>query len=80
MRRLDAVIHSNPEIMGGTPIFIGTRVPIRTLLDYFKAGQPLDEFLQDFPTVAREQAIAALEQAMEALLERARSRHTHGAT
>lgn len=73
MKRHDAVIHSNPEIMGGTPVFIGTRVPLQTLLDYLEAGQPLDDFLEDFPTVAREQAIAALEQAMEALLERARS-------
>lgn len=63
MKRHDAVIHSHPEVMGGTPVFIGTRVPLQTLLDYLEAGQPLDEFLDDFPTVAREQAIAALEQA-----------------
>lgn len=57
--------------MGGTPVFVGTRVPVETLLDYLKAGQPLSEFLEDFPTVTREQAVAALEQAKEALLARA---------
>ena len=72
MKQSDPVIHSDPEIMGGTPVFVGTRVPLATLLDYLEAGQPLSEFLEDFPTVTREQAIAALEQAKEALLARAR--------
>ena len=53
-------------------MFVGTRVPFQTLLDYLEAGQPLSEFLEDFPTVSKEQAIAALEQAKEALLARAR--------
>lgn len=66
------LVQSDPEIMGGTPVFVGTRVPLQTLLDYLEAGQPLGDFLEDFPTVAREQAIAVLEQAMEALLARAR--------
>jgi uncharacterized protein (DUF433 family) len=48
--------------MGGTPVFVGTRVPLATLLDYLEAGQPLSEFLEDFPTVTREQARAAVEQ------------------
>ncbi len=65
------VVHSDPEIMSGTPVFVGTRVPFQTLLDYLEAGQPLSEFLEDFPTVSKEQAIAALEQAKEALLARA---------
>ena len=65
------VIHCDPEIMGGTPVFVGTRVPFQTLLDYLEAGDPLDEFLDDFPTVSREQAVAALEQAKDALLARA---------
>jgi uncharacterized protein (DUF433 family) len=65
------VVHSDPEIMSGTRVFVGTRVPFRTLFDYLAAGQPLSEFLEDFPTVSRKQAIAALEQAKEALLERA---------
>jgi uncharacterized protein (DUF433 family) len=73
MKRTESVIHSDPEIMGGTPVFVGTRVPLATLLDYLGAGQPLSEFLKDFPTVTKEQAVAALEQAKEALLARARS-------
>ena len=67
------VVHSNPDIMGGTPVFVGTRVPLQTLLDYLEAGDPLSEFLEDFPTVSREQAVAALEQAKDALLARAHS-------
>ena len=65
------VVHSDPEIMGGTPVFVGTRVPFQTLLDYLKAGDPLAEFLEDFPTVSQEQAVSALEQAKDALLARA---------
>ena len=67
------VVHSDPEVMGGTPVFVGTRVPFQTLLDYLEAGDPLAEFLEDFPTVSREQAVAALEQAKDALLARAHS-------
>ena len=67
------VVHSDPEIMGGTPVFVGTRVPFQTLLDYLEAGDPLSEFLEDFPTVSREQAVAALEQAKDALPARAHS-------
>lgn len=65
------VVHSDPEILGGTPVFVGTRVPFQNLLDYLEAGDPLDEFLKDFPSVTREQAVAALEQAKEALLAHA---------
>jgi uncharacterized protein (DUF433 family) len=68
-----SVVHSDPEIMSGTPVFVGTRVPFQTLIDYLEAGQPLSDFLEDFPTVSKEQAVAALEQAKEALLARARS-------
>lgn len=60
-----AVVHSDPEILGGTPVFVGTRVPVKTLYDYLEAGDTLDEFLNDFPSVTREQAIAALELARE---------------
>jgi uncharacterized protein (DUF433 family) len=67
-----AAVHSDPEIMSGTVVFAGTRVPFQTLIDYIEAGQPLSEFLEDFPTVSSEQAIAALEQAKEALLTVAR--------
>lgn len=64
-------VHSDPEIMSGTPVFIGTRVPFQALLDYIEAGQSLSEFLEDFPTVSKDLAIDALEQAKEALLARA---------
>jgi uncharacterized protein (DUF433 family) len=62
------VFHSDPDILGGTPVFVGTRVPVRTLLDYLAAGDTLEEFLDHFPTVSREQAVAALEQANELLV------------
>ncbi len=62
-------IHSDPEILGGTPVFVGTRVPFQTLLDYLEAGDPLAEFLEDFPTVTREQAVAGLEAAKDRLFE-----------
>jgi len=58
-----SVIHSDPEILGRTPVFIGTRVPLRNLIDYLEGGYSLDEFLEDFPSVSREQAVAALEAA-----------------
>ncbi len=54
------VIHSDPDILGGTPVFVGTRVPVQALIDYLEGGHPLEEFLDDFPTVTRELAIAAL--------------------
>ena len=59
------VVHSDPDILGGTPVFVGTRVPVKTLYDYLEAGDSLDEFLNDFPSVTREQAVAALELARE---------------
>lgn len=58
-----SVVVSDPEIMGGTPCFRGTRVPIDSLIDYLEAGDSLDEFLDNFPSVSREAAIAALEEA-----------------
>ncbi len=66
-----AVIQSDPEILGGTPVFAGTRVPVQNLIDYLEAGDTLDEFLEAFPSVSREQAIAVLEIAREALNTRA---------
>ena len=68
MPSLQLPIHSDPEIMGGTPVFVGTRVPLQTLLDYLEAGDPLDEFLEDFPSVSREQAVGALEAGKTLLL------------
>ena len=70
--RSKAVVHSDPDILGGTPVFAGTRVPFQALMDYLEAGHPLSDFLKDFPTVTRKQALAALEQAKEALLSDAR--------
>jgi uncharacterized protein (DUF433 family) len=61
MPESSAVIHSNPNILGGTPVFVGTRVPVQTLLDYLEAGDSLDVFLDHFPSVTREKAVAALE-------------------
>ncbi|AFZ57257.1 MAG: DUF433 domain-containing protein [Dolichospermum sp. DEX189] len=61
------IIHSDPDILGGTPVFVGTRVPIKTLLDYLEAGDSLDVFLDHFPSVTHKQAIAALELAKEML-------------
>jgi uncharacterized protein (DUF433 family) len=66
------VVHSDPEILGGTPVFIGTRVPLRNLIDYLEGGNCLDEFLDDFPSVSRDQAIAVLEAAHEVLTASAR--------
>jgi uncharacterized protein (DUF433 family) len=67
------VVHSDPEILGGTPVFVGTRVPLQNLVDYLSAGDTLEDFLHSFPTVSREQAVAALEQAGEALAHVARA-------
>ena len=61
------VVHSDPNVLGGTPVFVGTRVPLQNLIDYLEAGDSLDDFLDSFPSVTREQAIAALELAREAL-------------
>ena len=68
MASAEQVIHTDPDILGGTPVFIGTRVPVQALIDYIEGGHPLADFLDDFPTVSREQAIAALEQAKELLV------------
>lgn len=62
----DPLITSSPERMGGTPVFAGTRVPVQTLFDYLEAGDPLSEFLVDFPNVTREHAVAVLELARKA--------------
>jgi uncharacterized protein (DUF433 family) len=59
----DAVVSTSPDIMGGTPVFPGTRVPVQTLLDYIEAGDTIDEFLLGFPTVTRDHVVAFLERA-----------------
>lgn len=66
------VVHIDPEILGGTPVFVGTRVPVQSLFDHLAGGETLDEFLRQFPSVRREQAMAALEIARDELLTRAR--------
>ena len=69
----DCAVHSDPNIMSGMPVFVGTRVPFRTLIDYLGGGQPLADFLDDFPSVSRELAVAALRQASETLVAHAHS-------
>jgi len=64
---MSQMVTSNPDILGGTPVFAGTRVPIRNLFDCLESGDSLDEFLADYPTVSREQAVAVLESAREGL-------------
>ena len=68
-----SVIHSDPEIVGGTPVFRGTRVPVQTLFDYLEGGETLDRFLDQFPSVSRAQALAALALARRSVLAGARS-------
>lgn len=73
MTTASSVVHCDPDILGGTPVFVGTRVPVRALLEYLEAGDTLDEFLDDFPSVTREQAVAALELAKQMLVAHAHS-------
>ena len=63
-----SVVHADPDIHSGVPVFVGTRVPVQTFLEYIEGGYDLDEFLDHFPSVRREQAIAFLEQATQSLL------------
>jgi uncharacterized protein (DUF433 family) len=72
MTQLGQVIHRDPDILGGTPVFIGTRVPVQSLFDYLEGGETLDEFLRQFPSVRRELALAALDLARDSLLAGAR--------
>ncbi|MDQ7839708.1 MAG: DUF433 domain-containing protein [bacterium] len=68
-----AVVHSDPKILGGTPVFVGTRVPAQVLFDCLEAGDSLERFLDQYPTVSRKQALGALEIARDALMAVARS-------
>ena len=68
MKLLSNVVNKDPEILGGIPVFVGTRVPIKTFFDYLEAGDSLETFLEHFPSVQREQAIAVLELAKEMLI------------
>ncbi|MBI2368025.1 MAG: DUF433 domain-containing protein [Deltaproteobacteria bacterium] len=67
----DPLITASAERLSGTPVFAGTRVPVQTLIEYLEAGDPLDDFLKDFPSVSREHAVAVLELAKSALLAKA---------
>jgi uncharacterized protein (DUF433 family) len=71
--KLSEIVHSDPEVLSGTAVFIGTRVPVQSLFDYLEGGETLDEFLHQFPSVKRDQAIAALEFVRATLLAGARS-------
>ena len=67
------VVHSDPEILGGTPVFVGTRVPAQSLFDYLEGGETLDEFLRQFPSVDRALAITVLDMARKSIMSRART-------
>ena len=71
MSNANQIVQRSSKVMGGTPVFAGTRVPIQTLLDYLEAGDRLDDFLDEFPTVTREKALAFLELAKEAAVAQA---------
>ena len=73
MAQLREIVHCDPEILGGVPVFVGTRVPVQSLFDYLEGGETLGEFLRQFPSVRREQAVAALDLARVTLLAGARS-------
>ena len=68
---LESVVRCDPEVLGGTPVFVGTRVPVKNLVDYLAAGDTIERFLDHFPSVRREQAVAALEIAGDLLTSRA---------
>ena len=66
---VQGVVHSDPEIMGGTPVFVGTRVPLQNLIDYLEGGESIEDFLDGFPSVKRDQVIAVIEAAKFKILE-----------
>lgn len=69
LMKLDMVIHSDPEILGGTPVFVGTRVPVQSLFDHLAGGDSIEDFLQGFPSVTREQVVAVLQASRERILQ-----------
>jgi uncharacterized protein (DUF433 family) len=73
MHKASTIVHADPEILGGTPVFVGTRVPVRILFEHLAAGDSVDTFLDAFPSVRREQAVAVLELAEDLVTDRARS-------
>jgi len=78
LEELKGIVHSDPEIMGGTPVFVGTRVPLQNLVDYLKGGESIEDFLDAFPTVKREQVIAVIEAGKLTVLESiSKDAHSH---
>ena len=71
MAKQSKIVHSDPEILGGIPVFVGTRVPVKTLYDYLEAGDSINDFLTGYPTVKREQVIAFLEEAKSRMIQKA---------
>ena len=69
LAELKGIVHSDPEIMGGTPVFVGTRVPLQNLIDCLEGGESIEDFLDAFPTVKREQVIAVIEAGKHKILE-----------
>ncbi len=69
LEELEGIVQSDPEILGGTPVFAGTRVPLQNLIDYLEGGESIEDFLDGFPTVRREQAIAVIDAGMLAMLQ-----------
>ena len=65
------IVQSSPDILGGTPVFAGTRVPVQTLIDYLEGGENIDDFLEGFPTVKRKQVIAFLEETKKHIIDKA---------
>jgi len=74
---LKGIVHSDPDIMGGTPVFVGTRVPLQNLIDYLEGGESIEDFLDGFPSVKREQVIAVIEAAKLKMLETVGDAHPH---
>jgi uncharacterized protein (DUF433 family) len=77
LKDLKGIVHSDPEIMGGTPVFVGTRVPLQNLIDALEGGDSIDDFLEGFPTVTRAQAIAVIEAGQLKMLETVGHAHSH---
>jgi len=77
MEDFKGIVHSDPEIMGGTPVFNGTRVPLQNLIDALEGGESIEDFLEGFPSVKRAQAIAVIEAGRSKMLETVGHAHSH---
>ena len=74
---LKGIVHSDPEILGGTPVFVGSRVPLQNLIDSLEGGESIEDFLDGFPSVKREQVLAVIEAGKVAILESVGDAHPH---